>query len=101
LALSGIFQTNRGGAAWQSAAGAYNPRMERLGSVASILLVALILWITLGTIFLQLMSYSLAMHDTREFWIWVGEWIGGDLVLTAFLCRKEIAALVKRRPPAG
>jgi len=75
--------------------------MGRLRPAASILLVALILGITLGTIFLQLMSYSLAMRDTREFWIWVGEWIGGDLFLTAFLCRKEIAALVRRRSPAG
>ena len=75
--------------------------MGRLAPAASILLVALILGVTLGTIFLQLMSYSLAMKDTREFWIWVGEWIGAALFLTAFLCRKEIAALVRRRPPAG
>ena len=75
--------------------------MGRLAPAASILLVALILGVTLGTIFLQLMSYSLAMKDYREFWIWVGEWIGADLFLTAFLCRKEMAALVRRRPPAG
>jgi len=39
--------------------------MGRLAPAASILLVALILGITLGTVFLQLMSYSLAMKDTR------------------------------------
>jgi len=46
------------------------------------------------------MSYSLAMKDAREFWIWAGEWIGADLFLTAFLCRKEMAALLKRKPGA-
>jgi hypothetical protein len=74
--------------------------MKRLGPAASIFLVAVILGATLGAVFLPLMSYSLAMKDAREFWIWVGEWIGADLALTAFLCRKEIAALVKRQPPA-
>ena len=74
--------------------------MGRLAPAASILLVALILGVTLGTIFLQLMSYSLTMKDTREFWIWAGEWIGADLFLTLLLCRKEMAALLKRKPGA-
>jgi len=74
--------------------------MERLGPVAGILLVAVILGFTLGAVFLPLMSYSLAMKDTREFWIWAGEWIGADLFLTLLLCRKEMAALLKRKPGA-
>jgi len=74
--------------------------MERLGPVAGILLVAVILGFTLGAVFLPLMSYSLAMKDAREFWIWAGEWIGADLFLTLLLCRKEMAALLKRKPGA-
>ena len=74
--------------------------MERFGPVAGILLVAVILGFTLGAVFLPLMSYSLAMKDTREFWIWAGEWIGADLFLTLLLCRKEMAALLKRKPGA-
>lgn len=70
------------------------------GAAGSILLVAALLGAALGAVFLQLMSYSLAMKDYREFWIWLEEWAGADLLLTALLCRREILTLVKGKPAA-
>ena len=70
---------------------------SRGGAIGLILLVAAILGGALAFVFLPLMSYARAMHDEREFRIWLAEWIFFDVALTAFLTRKEIAFLFRRR----
>ncbi len=70
--------------------------MSRRRAILSIVFVALVVGAALGAIFLQLMVYELLMQDEKAFWIWVAEWIGFDLALTAFLCRKEIRALLPK-----
>jgi hypothetical protein len=67
-------------------------------AILSLVFVALVVGAALGAIFLPLMAYEQLMRDEKAFWIWVAEWIGLDLALTAFLCRKEIRALVPKKP---
>ena len=69
-------------------------------AILSILLVALVVGAALGAIFLQLMAYERLMQDEKAFWIWVAEWIGLDLALTAFLCRREMRVLFPKKPGA-
>ena len=68
-------------------------------AIGLILVVAAILGGALAFIFLPLMGYARAQHDDREFRIWLAEWVFFDVVLTAFLTRKEIAFLFRRPPP--
>lgn len=74
--------------------------MTKARALINIFFVAVFLGVVLSSIFLQLMSYAAAMNDWREFWIWLTDWVGADLGLTAFACRKELAVLFKRRPRA-
>jgi len=67
-------------------------------AILSIVFVALVVGAALGAIFLQLMAYEWLMQDEKAFWIWVAEWIGLDLALTAFLCRREMRALLAKKP---
>jgi len=42
------------------------------------------------------MDYERLMGNTREYWIWVAEWVVFALLLTFLLCRQEIRSLVRR-----
>ena len=68
---------------------------SRASAAGAIVVVAIVLGLTLAFIFVPLMNFSRAMGDLREYRLWIAEWIGIDVVLTAFLCRKEIITLIR------
>jgi hypothetical protein len=72
---------------------------SRASAAAQVLVVAAILGAALAAVFLPLMNYAQAMGEAREYRIWVAEWVFFDVVLTAVLCRRELAVLLGRRQP--
>lgn len=69
--------------------------MGKARAILSILLVALVIGGALGAIFVQLIQFELLSKNEGMARIWVIEWIVFDLALTAFLCRREIRALLR------
>ncbi|MBI2956970.1 MAG: hypothetical protein HYY26_06645 [Acidobacteria bacterium] len=65
------------------------------GALASILLVALIIGTTLGAIFWPLMEFERLSGNEREYRIWLIEWVAADVLLTAWLCRREVRSLIR------
>ncbi|MBI4465168.1 MAG: hypothetical protein HY647_10725 [Acidobacteria bacterium] len=72
--------------------------MGNARALLSILLVALVIGGALGAIFVQLIQFELLSRNREMARTWVIEWIIADVLLTAFLCRREIRSLWGRKP---
>ncbi|MDA2913682.1 hypothetical protein MYX77_06945 [Acidobacteriia bacterium AH_259_A11_L15] len=71
--------------------------MSKGRAFLSIVVVAIVNGAALSFIFWPLMDFERLSHNEREYTIWLLEWIGFDLLLTAFLCRREIGSLFGRK----
>lgn len=71
--------------------------MSKGRALLSILVVAIVIGASLSFIFWPLMEFERLSGNEREYYTWLLEWIGFDLLLTALLCRREIGSLIGRK----
>lgn len=75
------------------------PPMDTGRALLQILFVAVVIGATLSVIFLPLMEFERLSGNEREYRVWLVEWVVFDVLLTLGLCRKELRALIRCKPP--
>ncbi len=70
--------------------------MAFVRALSSILLVGIVIGLALAAIFWPLLRYEQAMQNQDAYRVLIKAWMGSCLILTVFLCRRDILALIRR-----
>ena len=70
--------------------------MTFVRALTSILFVGIVIGLTLAAIFWPLLQYEQAMQNQDAYRVLIKAWVGSCLVLTIFLCRRDILNLFRR-----
>ena len=65
-------------------------------ALASMVFVAAVIGLALGAIFWPLMRYERAMQNEEVYRTLIGSWVGTDLILSIFLCRRDLLDWIRR-----
>ena len=70
--------------------------MTFVRALSSILFVGIVIGLALAAIFWPLLQYEQAMQNQDAYRVLIKAWVGSCLVLTIFLCRRDILNLFRR-----